>query len=114
MNWKTEHGQEYSSERFWFGAKGTTDKNSATQAAGAFQANGSYECLVSPLSPSEAVLVRKLNPAPQLHDCGRNWRDHVVRTLRQLYDDTYERNSNDVREKPEAGDGRRNLPNRIR
>jgi len=57
------NGREYSSERFWFGAKGTSDKNIATQAAGAFQANGLYECLVSPLSPSDAVLVRKLNPA---------------------------------------------------
>ncbi len=57
------NGQEFSSDRFWFGAKGTSEKHTAAQAAAAFQPHGRYECLVSPSIPQDAVLVRKLNPA---------------------------------------------------
>ncbi len=55
-------GKDYSSNRFWFGAKGTTDAETARKAVGAFQADGQYECLVAPTDPREAVLVRTLNP----------------------------------------------------
>ncbi len=55
-------GKAYSSNRFWFGAKGTVDADMARKAAGAFQADGQYECLVARSDPREAVLVRTLNP----------------------------------------------------
>ena len=57
-----QNDKEYSSSRFWFGAKGTTDSNTARNAAGAFKADGQYECFVAPSDPREAVLIRTRNP----------------------------------------------------
>jgi len=56
-------GKEFVSNRFWFGAPETPDKNTAIQATGGFQTGGRYDCFVSGSEPSEAVLVRQLNPA---------------------------------------------------
>ena len=56
-------GKQFQSDRFWFGAKGTTDQAIAFPAAAIYQADGDYECFVKPNDPKESVLVRRLNPS---------------------------------------------------
>ena len=56
------NNQAYSSTRVWFGSPSTRIRKDASEIVMQYSAGENYECYVQPSLPTEAVLVRKINP----------------------------------------------------